>query len=118
MNFCDILVIVYVFGEFGCIKYVENTHATLFNEVQIAGEPRRKMRRVKRATEKAAESFFYRHSKEEPLRIKANERIAKFQSHTHTTFSDTQPQKGWRAKRLWNKARKAVDKYAKSKNLV
>lgn len=115
MNFYDILVIVYLLGEFGCIINVETS---LYTPVQIAGESHKKIRKMQHLAEKAVKHLMYRHSIEEPLRIKANKRIAKFQSHTGTTFTQTKPQHGFRSKRLWKKARKAADNYEKSKNRV
>lgn len=115
MNFCNLLVIVYILAEFGCIMYVENSKSSI-QDVQIAGESRKKRKAVKRANEKGVELLSYRFSIEEPARIKANKRIEKFQRHTKTAFTNVKPQHGIYTRWLWNRAKEAADKYEKSKN--
>lgn len=117
MNVCDILLIIYLFGEFGCIKYVENSGTTLYNEIQISGESPKKIKQVKYAHKKALDSLNYRSSMVEPARIKATKWKSKYKHHTHTEFRDIIPD-GKKSKQLWKKAKEAVFQYNKSKNIV
>lgn len=111
MNLCGILVSVYLLGEFGWVM-------SSVQEVQIAGESREKMKEVERANKKGVDLLYCRWTIEEPARIKADERKEKFRKHTGTAFTNIKPEHGMIAKWLWYRAKKAVDKYEKSKNGV
>lgn len=72
MNFWDISVIVYVFGEFCWIIYAQNSEILFFYDIQIPGESPKKIKEVKYASKKALESLNDRTWVEEPARVKGS----------------------------------------------
>lgn len=110
MNFSNILLIVYFFGEF-----VKMTVPAL----QLPGDSAEKKKQLAYVRKKISEQVFYRHHAEESARIKAYSRKTDFESYTENIFTTiTEPDTEGRALKLWKKAKKALNDYNESKNLA
>lgn len=113
MKFRVILIIVCLTGEF---KHIPAQ--VLKSKVQLADDTTLKKEQISHALAKLTKQISYRLTEEEKARAEAQKRIDKFESHTQTLYTHTKPLEGKKAKKLWEKAKKASDKYIESKNRI
>lgn len=107
MKFHVILVVVYWFGEFGFIKFVENTKTE--HEIVI-----RKMN--KDAAMEFLDHFTYRYTTEESAHMEVIRENLAYKSYLRREFNENQRPRGRTPRKLWKRAKEALNNFNKSKN--